>query len=147
MGERATELEKEVTELKEACRESDASLQQTLSELDASRQEKATLQSQGQQMLRDAERVSSLARERAHALEEKGRLIEELQKAISVCVCMCVCVCMLIYAHALEEKGRLIEELQKAISVCFFFFVCVCMLIYAHALEEKRRLIEDDMHV
>jgi hypothetical protein len=57
--QRAAELEKEVADLNEGAREHELQMQKAVQELDSARNENATLQTQAQQMLRDAERVSS----------------------------------------------------------------------------------------
>jgi hypothetical protein len=64
------------------------------------------------QMLRDAERVSNLARERAASLSEKSKEVEELkdqlqQAATAKEVCVCVCAraraCAYVYQVRLSE--------------------------------------------
>ena len=60
--QRAAELEKEVADLNEGTREQELQMQKAVQELECARNENATLQTQAQQMLRDAERVSGSLR-------------------------------------------------------------------------------------
>eukprot|EP00802_Teleaulax_amphioxeia_P006328 Tamp_06332.p1 GENE.Tamp_06332~~Tamp_06332.p1 ORF type:complete len:524 (-),score=158.95 Tamp_06332:174-1745(-) len=58
----------------------------TVAMLEAVRKRNTTLEAQGQQMLRDAEKVSNIARERAASLSEKSKELDELKARLQQAV-------------------------------------------------------------
>ncbi|EKX47618.1 hypothetical protein GUITHDRAFT_162660 [Guillardia theta CCMP2712] len=80
--EKSEKLEEELQGSREKEKQLSDSLTAAEEAIEREKQEKKTLQAQGQQILRDADRVSNLARERAASLLEKSQEIQELQGII-----------------------------------------------------------------